>query len=231
MNVLELFSGTHSVGNVCKSKGMNVVSLDINDYRGKYPPTIKIDIMEWDYTIYPPRHFDILWASPPCVFYSHLQYSNINRQVTHKLNGNKVIFTHQVWDEYMDFADNIVKRVLDIIDYFKPKYWFIENPKMSRLKDRDFMKNIYNVVVSYCKYSNWGYRKDTRIWTNETTFIPLVCNKDCNNRDDNGKHTINIGNGTHRTTNLLRYRIPPRLIEELLINCLKKKKTQVKVYN
>ena len=30
---------------------------------------------------------------------------------------------------------------LEIIDYFKPKFWFIENPDGGKLKEQEFMKD------------------------------------------------------------------------------------------
>ena len=61
MRLLELFSGTHSVGTVARELGYDVISLDL------YGAEINTDILVWDYTIYPPGHFDIVWASPPSV--------------------------------------------------------------------------------------------------------------------------------------------------------------------
>ena len=65
MRLLELFSGTNSVG---KQFPGEVVSLDVIG-----TPTrnhIVTDILEWDFTVYPPDHFDMCWASPPCIQYS-----------------------------------------------------------------------------------------------------------------------------------------------------------------
>ena len=56
-----LFSGTGSVGDVCKALGMDVVSLDRD-----MPGDIRSDIMDWDYAAYKPNDFDVVWASPPC---------------------------------------------------------------------------------------------------------------------------------------------------------------------
>ena len=61
MRVLELFFGTGSVGNVRKALGMDAVSLDRD-----MPADIRSDIMDWDYTTYKPKDFDVIWATPPC---------------------------------------------------------------------------------------------------------------------------------------------------------------------
>ena len=45
MRVLELFSGTGSVGNVCRARGMEVVSLDRD-----MPADIRCDILDWDFS-------------------------------------------------------------------------------------------------------------------------------------------------------------------------------------
>ena len=59
MRVLDLFSGTHSVGKVASALGYEVVSLDLSD------ATICCDIMEWDYkAAFSEGYFDIIWASP-----------------------------------------------------------------------------------------------------------------------------------------------------------------------
>ena len=55
MRVLELFSGTESVGKVARALGYDVISLDLID------ATICCDIMEWDYKQYPKGYFDDIY--------------------------------------------------------------------------------------------------------------------------------------------------------------------------
>jgi site-specific DNA-cytosine methylase len=214
--VLELFSGTHSVGKVCKEKGYEVISVDINDYRGKYPPTHKVDIMKFDYKKYKKDEFDIIWSSPPCVYYSVLQNSWLGRQRRDKKTKELYTFTKKHLEDNMKIGDMWVKKTLEIINYFNPRLWFMENPQTGRLKNRDFMKDLPYYDVDYCMYCNWGYKKPTRIWTNKKDFKPLVCNKKCSNVDKEGKHSIQLGGFRKKTSKLDRYRIPAKLIKSLL---------------
>jgi hypothetical protein len=64
----------------------------------------------------------------------------------------------------LEAADAIVNQALDIICYFYPDMWFLENPKTGLLKDRGLLDNITYIDVDYCQFSDWGYKKPTRIW-------------------------------------------------------------------
>ena len=56
MKLLELFSGTGSVGRVAKEKGFEVISLDLKN------ADINCDILQWDYKIYPSGYFDLCFV-------------------------------------------------------------------------------------------------------------------------------------------------------------------------
>ena len=100
IRVLELFTGSGSISKYCANypDKYEVISLDIE---GKYKATHTADILEWDYKQYPSGHFEIIWASPPCVEYSALLYCMKNRVRNFEL------------------AESIVKKSLEIIDYFR----------------------------------------------------------------------------------------------------------------
>ena len=84
MKLLELFSGTGSVGKVCKQLDWDVVSVDMI-----LPATHEVDIMNFDYKQYSKDEFDIVWASPPCTNYSKLQDSWLGRMRKGQIYTNK----------------------------------------------------------------------------------------------------------------------------------------------
>ena len=194
MKLLELFSGTGSVGKVAKELGYDVVSLDLKD------ANINTDILNWDYKQFNRNHFQIIWASPPCV----AKTTGVRKK---------------------DYANSIVQKTIEIIRYFNPSVWFIENPQTGLLKHQDFMKDFDYFDLDYCKYG-FPYRKRTRIWTNLTSWKPRpLCKKDCGNiinnkhketaqRMPSGKKS-DWGNDyiIHRQDEL--YRIPSELINEI----------------
>lgn len=228
MRVLELFSGTHSVGKVAHSLGWEVVSVD-RDLNGECPFNsgyksdihIKEDIMTWNYKEYPKGHFDLVTASPVCLWWSNLRYSWIGKK-SPKIHPTEIV-TRQHLDDQIDlYGKPMVDKVIEIIEYFDPTHWWIENPQTGRMKyyiEEKYPQ--YNTFydVDYCKYSDFGYKKRTRFWTNVEDFKALKCNKDCLYINDDGKHKVMIGRAD--TSNvLLRYRIPQKLIEELFISII-----------
>jgi hypothetical protein len=150
MKLLELFSGTCSVGTVAKDRGWTVVSLDLKG------ADINCDILQWKYKKYPVKYFDFVWASPPCIEYSIA----------------KTVGTRKI-----DEANAIVLKMLEIINYFNPRVFIIENPQSGLLKKQEFMKGLPYFDIDYCKYG-FNYRKRTRLWTNLDTWTPRpLCKK------------------------------------------------------
>jgi hypothetical protein len=243
MRVLELFSGSKSVGKVCDKLGWEVVSLDLKN------ADINIDILNWNYKDeFKPYDFDIIWASPPCDCFSKCQFSNINRRLK-DANGDYYICTKETIQNNIDSIGlPILRKTQEIIDYLEPTFYFIENPQTGCMKD---YLNLPYYDVDYCRYSDWGIRKRTRIWTNLKDFIPLLCsnNFQCGNKIPlRNIHTNSLGShrvikvddkiirlntkelrilykgypsiqktiGCHQN-NRFRYRIPPKLIEDLFL--------------
>jgi len=182
MRVLELFSGTHSVGKVCAEYGWEVISLDLKN------ADINKNILEWDYRTFSVGHFDIIWGSPPCNTFSLLRTSCIGRKLK---RHNGAVFTKELLQKDIDeIGLPILRKTEEIINYFKPKYYFIENPQTGRMKE--YMTHHPHYDVDYCMYSDFGYKKRTRIWTNLEGLDPKLCNGNCGNIED-GRHIVNFG--------------------------------------
>jgi len=182
---LELFSGTRSVGKCCDALGWESISVDMI-----LPADHKVDIMDFDYKQYPKDYFDIVWASPPCTNYSHLKRCWYGRKLK-----DGTIYTPEQHKLDQKEADILVLKSLEIIKYFNPPLWFLENPQTATLKSRDIMIDIPFYDVDYCMYSDWGYKKRTRIWTNKKEFNNLLCDGSgsCGNMIVNTKqHNIRI---------------------------------------
>ena len=198
MKFLELFSGTGSVGDVAEELGFDVTSLDRDMIAD-----IQTDIMDWDYTTYPRKHFHVIWASPPCTEYSRAKTIGVRK---------------------IEEANNIVQRTLDILEYFEPVYWMIENPQTGLLKEQLCMWGLPWVDVDYCKYG-MPYRKRTRIWNNVVRWTPRpLCNGNCDSMVGS-RHMSSAQRGPclvggrrdgSRHTQQELYRIPAELVHEIL---------------
>ena len=162
-NIAVLFQGTGSVGKVFEEAGHEVVSLDILE---KFQPTHVCDILDFDYKQYPCTHFDIIWASPECKVYSQLQTTNIGAHRKYK--------TRQELDDVRQEHSKYVERVLEIIEYFDPVEWYIENPYFSAMRDLPCMKGLTSYRFDYCRFG-FLYQKPTRIWTNRTDLEDRTC--------------------------------------------------------
>ena len=207
MRLLELFSGTGSVSKAVGSHFESVVSVDILP---SFNPLICVDILTWDYTQFPPGYFHTIWASPPCTEYSKAKTVGVRN---------------------FALADAIVQKTLEIIEYFQPVRWFLENPQTGKLRDRSFMSGIPYYDVDYCCYGK-AYRKRTRIWTNLEGFDAKLCaGQSCPSMID-GRHKMSCGNGYTSATKTSsvysgrkyteislskeeKYSIPARLIQDL----------------
>ena len=62
-------------------------------------------------------------------------------------------------------ANKMINSMLEILDYFKPKKWFIENPR-GLLKHYPPMKVLGEPLQVWYGNYNWGFPKPTHIWSN-----------------------------------------------------------------
>ena len=115
MRVLELFSGTKSIGRAFEAHGFEVVSLD---NMAELQADICCDILTWDYTMFPRGCFDVIWASPPC------QFCSIARSKA-KTPRN------------LEYADSLVHKALEIIQYHCPRAFVLGESCHLSLEDSE----------------------------------------------------------------------------------------------
>ncbi len=127
LQVLDLCAGTGSATRAFRDRGHEVETLDIT---GEH--TYVCDVREW----HPTKHYDFIWASPPCTEFS------IAKRVPCK-------------DRHVDLS--IVQSCLRICK--TAPYWIMENP-------RGCLRYFIGKPVITVKYSDYGgpIVKPTDLW-------------------------------------------------------------------
>ena len=208
MKVLELFAGSRSFSKVAEQMGMETFT---SDYKEFEKIDYVCDILQFDVSKIP-FNPDIIWASPPCTTFSIAScYHHWNKDRTPKTK------------ECVKGIE-IVKKTLDIINYLKPKYFYIENPR-GLLRKMDFMQNVgIRHTVTYCQYDldiplEERRMKPTDIWTNSTKWKPRQMCKNgmpCHEAAPRGSRTGTQG----LKGNYERSIVPYALCKEILKSCI-----------
>ena len=202
--VLDLFSGTQSVGKIMRAKGYQVLTVDWNK-RSK--PDFVVDVLTWNYKDFlKPGTFELVAASVPCNEYSQAKKVGVRD---------------------LEYADRLVKRTLEIIEYLKPTKWWIENPRNGLLRTRQLLDGYPYVDVDYCQFSDWGYNKPTRFWgsPNVVGKESRVCDhQTCPNLVDGPcgrkRHKYRLGGLKMKFSTKQKGRIPEAVIEYLVEECV-----------
>ena len=208
MKLLELFAGSRSVGKVAEKFGIEVFSVDINEFKNIDYIT---DILEFDYSKVPYKP-NIIWASPPCTYFSVAS-------IGHHWNEDHTPKTKEAI-----LGMQILNKTLEIIEHYKPDFYFIENPvgKMRRK-----IKGINRTTVTYCSYGD-NRMKPTDIWSNHIYDMfntkgwrpkpqCYAGNKKCHHEEaPRGSKTGTQG----LKNNYERSKIPEQLIVEIIASTL-----------
>ena len=168
--LLELFSGTGSVGRPWREAGHRVDSVDLDS---RHDPEVCEDILEWDYRRLDTQPPDVIWCSCPCEQYS-------------------IARTRAKTPRNYQHADALVAKAWEIIKHFQnlnPELiWFVENPDSSQLWSRAVAWDLYpRVRLDYCAYGT-PYRKRTKVATNVLWTPRALCNPRTCPACENGRH-------------------------------------------
>lgn len=200
--VLDLFCGLGGFSAAFKeSERWEVVTVDIEQ---RFNPDITADVFDLRPSDFD-DDFDVILASPPCQFLSSA--------------GN-----HDKWDfdTYTPTAPEsrnavaLFYHALGFIRALSPTYWYIENPRASRIR---WFIGAPDEWVAYCQYGK-NYQKQTGLWGNHAPMTfrrcsgPGNCHK--SNGDDDGESAIaSMDNGTHAD----RAKVPYQLSESIRDAC------------
>ena len=207
MKVLELFAGSCTFSSEAKKLGYETFTSDYKDFDGIDYVT---DILEFDVSKIPFQP-DLIWASPPCTYFSVASIGkHWNKDHTPKSNNALV-------------GVKYVQKTIDIINYFKPKYWYIENPR-GKLRKLEVVKGLEKATVWYCQYGDIR-AKPTDIWSNNIRSLVKPNGwkprKECFNGNKNCHHQP-APRGSQTGTqglkgNYERSKLPIELCKEILV--------------
>ena len=206
MRFWDICCGIKSVSNIWRGAGHDTLTLDIDP---KCSPDICMDIMKWDFTDFSLQPPDFVWCSPPCTEYS-------------------IARTRAKTPRDLDGSDAIVQKCLDIIAFWRPRHWMIENPATGLLKTREVVQGLDFIDVDFCMYGA-PYRKRTRLWTNIKWISrplcthathPMTAQKGPSKRA--GK--LIIGDDCSLTT---LHSVPQELTREIMMHCTNEQAQEV----
>jgi len=195
---MELFAGTCSFSNIAKECGHEIFT---SDYDPQFDVHYRVDILDFDYSKVPFIP-DIIWASPPCESFSVASIGkHWNTDNTPK-------------SEKAVLGMNMVKKAMEIIEHYNPKFYIIENPR-GKLRKLPFMQNHpYRYTVTYCQYGD-DRMKPTDLWTNFIWQPRAMCKNGmpCHIAAPRGSKTGTQGIATYRD----RSRIPNELCKDIIL--------------
>lgn len=201
---LDLFSGTGSAAKVLRAHGYHVVTIDCDP---KWEPTHVVNVLEWDYKAkYPAGTFDVVVAAPPCTEYS--------RALTTRPRD-------------LEKADALVRKALEIVEFYRPRIWWLETPATGLLAKSELLAKFPYVDCDQCQFSDFGYQKPTRFFGSD--HLRSLASVRCDQRtcpslveDITGsgkvrKHKNSQGGNNGFVNKELAYRLPPRLVEYVTV--------------
>ena len=204
MKVLELFAGSRSFSKVAEEFGYKTYTTDIEPF-DKINQVCNIFDFNIDKMLDEFGSPDIIWASPPCTYFS---VSSIG----HHWNKNHTPKTKEAV-----LGVKIVEETNWIIKMLEPKYLYIENPR-GKLRKLDVINKepYFRKTVTYCSYGE-DRMKPTDIWTNNFNWNPIqICfngNRDCHHQPaPRGSRT-----GTQGMANAYeKSKVPYKLCKEII---------------
>lgn len=196
---LELFSGSATVSSVLEKHGFETWTIDNNP---KLNPRICCDVLD----LLPgqlPSEFSFFWASPDCRFFS--RDGNATLWEKRVIKYRQYDYTPLCYDSARALL--LVYKTIELIRYYKPVCWFIENP-VGRMRHIPELKNFapFRYGVNYKQFGK-PYSKETDIYSNVYLNFPQ-------------KKVVIPGTGVMSVNSRYeRSKVPELLVENILNQC------------
>lgn len=199
---LDLFAGLGGFSAAFRdADDWNVTTVEIDE---RFDPDVCADVMDLrpsDFT----TDFDVILASPPCQYFSaagnHDKWDFDRRVPCAPESRNAVALFHHT---------------LGLIHGLTPTYWYVENPRASRIR---WSFRPPDEWVTYCQYGT-DYQKSTGLWGDHApmTFQRCRSGDHCHvsNTDDDGTEAIDSMNDISHAE---RAKVPYELSEAIRDAC------------
>ena len=150
MRMLDLFSGLGGASASFRAAGWEIVTVDIDP---RFKPNIVADLLTWQPNKTDLGFFDLIWASPPCTYFSrYIQRGVFKNEPVPSLD--------------------LVESSRRIIKLFQPTYWVIENVRGS-------VPFIGPGFRSYGPFYLWGNFPDLPVSSSRYKFNKGTCQSGC----------------------------------------------------
>lgn len=148
MKVVDLFCGLKGWSRPFRDRGHEVWTTDIDP---AFEPDLARDLLSIRVGDFPLWRPDVLVASPPCEAFSTMV---MGRNWTHE---------GQPKTPKAELAEALVLKTISVIQYLKPRYYVIENPR-ARLRTLDLLPDwLERRTVWYCRLGE-PVAKPTDLW-------------------------------------------------------------------
>jgi hypothetical protein len=163
MRSIEFFAGSSVLSSQLEQHEFSSYTLDFVQVKNTRKVDFLMDFMDFDYSLFSPGHFDVLYFGQPCTCFS-------------KASGG--LHFDKNWQPLTPAAHNAIlqlSKTFEIIKYFCNAVWYIENPAgrlFSFPPMQEFLKS-QNSHVYRIDLGAFGFitKKQTDIFTNSKVIL------------------------------------------------------------
>lgn len=202
--MLELFSGPDDEGmsGYFRNLGWDVVTIDKEE---KFYPTYVMDVHditnEFLDQLETDGKFDFVWAGVDCSCFSIMTVGHY--------------WTEDSEPNEKNYGEALRLKTVEIIEYLRPDYWVIENPR-AMMRTRSFPKHWARYTVSYCQYGAEWMKPTDLFGFLPSSWHPKMCHhpKTCHH-EKSPRGSQNTGIQRMNLTAIERSAYPKDLVQDL----------------